>query len=79
MLQLLGQTFLGTGRPASHRRVAQTARLLDQESFDLVGTFQRTLSIGRDRQDRLEPLQQQRVLPQLLDQLQFLRAPLRWP
>lgn len=78
LLQLLGQTLLGTDRPVAHRRVAQTARLFDQEFFDLVGTFQRTVSIGGDRQDRLKPLQQPRVLAQLLEQLQFLGAPLRW-
>jgi hypothetical protein len=55
-LESPGQALLDSRGPASHRGVAQTPRLFDQERFDLVGAPDRPLGIGTNLHNRLKTL-----------------------
>lgn len=59
-----------------HGGVAQLTQLLDQQLLDFIGGFERPVGRVRQVEDALQPGQHLRLLPQLLDELGFLRSEL---
>jgi len=66
--------FLGLDRPGAQRGVAQLAHFFNQQPFDFIGRFQRSLRRVSNRENVLDPLPDQRLLAQLFDELDFLCA-----
>ena len=75
-MEVRTHTRLGLRRPLVQGGAAQLTQLLDQQLLDFIGGFERPVGRARQVEDALHPGQQLRLLPQLLDELGFLRSEL---
>lgn len=73
-LEFLPNALLRLGGPRGHGGISQTPDFFNQQILDLIGGLERTFRAPGDFQNALKPFHHQRLLAQLLEEMDFFLA-----